>query len=464
MGSLALVVIAVGGAPGLLAKPCSGSSGGSSGGWFGVSDARVERGGATLEVQNGRLMRLVAGEDVVLSPVDNGPLGNVWDLAADPSGLTFVAADGGVFVAAPGVAALERVPIRDGAPAGAPRSVAMDGSRRLWVATENAVGAMDPSFGWGRCLPESDLPGQGPFALSLEGGTLEIRGTDGAKRIEVGGEAPAAAFFASANGIQLTAEFPAALAFSYGEVPEIEVTGAAGAAAAGDWMARYRVNGHHRLRSLDDDRALRDLAPGRHRLEVFGFDRYLRRTPPLAIELHVAAPFYYQKWFLLAAVGVLGAGIFGFFAVRASSRRTTALRVLGSSAILGALCLQVAAGIWPHAKGWPFVGYSMYSQPFDPSGHVHEPLLHFHDDKGRSATRSAYSMGLAVDSPWQVLHPLIDGNGPAIARMWEIMPALLPNWNVTSFQVVSERTKLMPTGPVPVPPLVLAHVERGESR
>lgn len=404
----------------------------------------------------------------MLQAVGGAPLGVVWDLAPDPSGLTYVAADEGVFVVAPGLSALERVPFRDGAPAGRPRAVAMDGSRHLWVATESAVGVLDPNFGWGRCLSEGDLPGDGPFGLRLEGGILEILGSGGSKRIEVGGDLlaqdPSVAFAASVNGVLLTAGAPAVLPFMYGDVPRIEVTGADGGPRGGDWMARYRVNGHHRLRSLDDDRALKELAPGRHRLEIFGFDRCLRRTPPLAIELHVGAPFYYQKWFLLSAVGALGAGISGFFALRARRRRSTAMRVLASTAILGALCLQVVAGIWPHAKGWPFVGYSMYSQSFDPSGHVHEPLLHFLDDKGRSVTRSAYSMGLAVDSPWQVLHPLIDGYEPAIARMWDIMPALLPGRNITSFQVVSERTKLMPTGPVPVPPLVLAHIARGESR
>ncbi len=444
-----------------------------------AAESRLERDGARLEVREGRLVR-VAGADVAELEALGGPeadvvMGWVWDLAPDPSGLTYVAAERGVFVVAPGVTTVAEVVRQEGAPSGAPRSVAMDGRRRLWIATEKGVGVIDVNLGWGLCLPPSELPGPGPFRLRTEGEDLVVQGASGEKRWSGLGDPAAEGAFdwleVRVNGTPLdrAAAAPPSLELALGDVPIIQAsasTGAAGPGAAGKgaratkWIARYRVNGHHWLRSLDDDEALCDLAPGRHRLEIFGYDGLLRRSRPWAVELLVRAPFYYRKSFLVGAVGVLGAGILLLFTLRARRRGTPPARVLASSAILGTICLQVAAGIWPHAKGWPFVGYSMYSEPFDPTGYVHEALLHFQDDRGRLHSRSAYSMGLAIDNPWQVLHPLIYDNGPAVDRMWSIMPTLFPGKRITSFQVVSERTKLTTKGPAQVPHLVLAHFER----
>src|SRR5262245_6112948 len=104
--------------------------------------------GAALVLQDGRLFRERGGARAEIGcTAAEGP-GRVLDLASDPGGLVFVAAERGLFVLGPFVDVLDPVERLEGGPQGAPTSVFVDRRRRVWFATADEVGVLDPSFFW----------------------------------------------------------------------------------------------------------------------------------------------------------------------------------------------------------------------------------------------------------------------------------------------------------------------------
>src|SRR5688572_4835853 len=100
----------------------------------------VETTGSVLVLENARLQRERAGVRAELGCTDERGPGLVLDVAPDPGGLTFVAAEHGLFLLGPFVDVLDPVELGDGAPRGRPTSLQVDETRRVWMATESAVG------------------------------------------------------------------------------------------------------------------------------------------------------------------------------------------------------------------------------------------------------------------------------------------------------------------------------------
>ncbi len=398
-----------------------------------------ETSGATLEARVDGLHRRRRGvESTVGCTSPEGP-GAILDLAADPAGLTFVVAENGLFVLAADVDVMDPVVLGEGAPRGRPTSVHVDAQRRLWIATNEAFGPVDPSFFWGRTLGEADgLTGGGPYRVKgAAEGVLLVETSTGEWTYRPDGGAPPAivgepwSFEGGAPGVGPLRVRP-------------EASGTGGA------RVRYRLDGHHVTRALESEMLLGD-KPGQHRLELVAYDRDLRTSAPVHVEFSVPYPFYYSKGFVLAAVSAFALGSFALFLWRSRSP----WRAVVSSALLCALALQVLAGIVPHAKGWPFVGFGMYSQSTPSRGIVTEEALVGLYQSGRWRKLDAPQLGVAIDTIHQLIQPLVTG-GPAAAREYvRAWNELHPGPGLRGLQVQVRRMRLLPDGPVRIAPLVL---------
>src|SRR6266850_2667765 len=134
----------------------------------GFAHARLEEfPGSILEADGERLVRTRGGQVRTIGCTDPAGTGGIRDLALDPAGNTFVTAERGLFLLGPDVDALDPVVLGEGAPRGRPTSVFVDGSRRVWIGTEEGFGVIEPSFFWGRTIGAPDgLARPGPYRVA----------------------------------------------------------------------------------------------------------------------------------------------------------------------------------------------------------------------------------------------------------------------------------------------------------
>lgn len=413
--------------------------------------------GSELSIREGRLYRRKHGEVREVRGLAADPPGELRALAADPAGLTFVAAEHGLFVLAPDVDVLDRVSLVEGAPRGPPTSVVVDERRRVWIASASGIGSVEPSHFWGRTLP-FEAPGPYSIAEAPSGGLLVRAGARTLRYVPDRGPAPTIVSVTVdgrpvARGERVTA--------TYGEPFELRASGT----AAGGASFRYRIDGHHVWRELADGVAVRTPNPGAHRLEVVALDRDLNRSAPFAVALQVPYPWYYGKRFVVAALLAAALATFAWFLLRGrAAGRLAPGRALLSTGLFLIVALQVLAGLVPHAKGWPFVGFSMYTGRFDEGDYVYDSELTAVAADGQARRVPPRWLGAIVDDPWQVLGAVIDGGEPAARAAAARYAERVPGVRLRALQVRAERTKLTAAGPVRVAPLVLVHVPLGPSR
>jgi hypothetical protein len=413
-----------------------------------VTEAR----GSVLVLDEGRLYRERSGRRTELGCTDERGPGRVLDIALDPAGLAFVAAERGLFVLGPYVDVLDPLERLDGAPPGHPTSVHVDALRRVWIATENAAGALEPSFGWGRTLARDDLPGGGPYRISAHAGSLALSGTAGVVAYSPDvGPAPRITLVLL-DGVEV--DEGARLERASGDVLALSVTGD----ARGGATFRYRFDRHHVWHVLPSEHELTLPDPGAHVLEIVAVDQDLRRSPPRSVRLAIAYPAYYGARFV--TLSIAGAAALGLVLVLVTGRtrgRARVVRALVSTCLAVALALQLVAGSLPHARGWPFVGFGMYTRSFAASELVYEEQLVLLRPDGSELFVRPESPGVAVDEFWQVGRPLIDGGPPAMRAFLADWRRRFPATGVCGLQLQARRARLTRAGPVQVAPLVLAH-------
>ncbi|MCZ6597089.1 MAG: hypothetical protein O7B99_05585 [Planctomycetota bacterium] len=416
-----------------------------------------ERNGPRLEVRDGRLVRILGPRNTIeIGSTDPGGPGTVRALAADPAGLTFVAAERGLYVLAPRIDHLDRLELQEGAPPGAPTSVFVDAKRRVWVATEEAFGVIDPSFHWGRTLTAADgLPAPGPYRVRVgPSDELVVSSAGGVLRYQPDQGDPPAVTAVRIDGRAWNAVD--VLQRTSGEPIRIEVEGT----ASGGATFRWRLDGHHVWLALEPGFALEVVPPGEHTVEIVALDRDLRRSEPFAVRMRIAYPRHFDQRFVVVAGAVAGLILVALFLVRARRVRTGGggyARAVVSAALALVIALQVLAGVVPHAKGWPFIGFAMYTQRYVEGQAIHDALLVGLLPRGRERAINPQEIGVAVDSRWQVLRPVIEG-GDSVARSYvETYNERFPGRRIEGLQVQARRIRLTAEGPIRVAPLILAH-------
>jgi len=423
---------------------------------WGTAPIKEER-GSVLFFEEGQVVRMEGGRRKPLDCTLEGGPGTVLGLFRDPAGLTFVAAERGIFLASHNSDVLDLVKRREGVPLGAPVSVYVAPDRRVWVGTAEEFGVMDASFFYGRTIT-GDGPPKGPFHVSGDAdGHVILHTPSGIWRYRADAGARPGVDSVQVAGTSVASGDSLSVAF--GEPLALTCSGS----GVGGVTFRYRLDGHHVLRPVEEDTALEGLSPGRRRVEVIAFDEGLGRSDVFEFFIEVPYPIYYENWFVLV-VG-LGAALvtFAFFGSRA--RRTGAAlfsaKPILSTVLLLVFGLQLLAGVIPHAKGWPFVGYGMYSKFYAEGDIVFEGGLVGLMENGHSRRINAQAAGVATDSRWSILRPMINSGDVASAAWLHEYNTYHPDVPLTGIQVHAHRTRLMAGGPVRIAPLILSDYRLG---
>ena len=392
-------------------------------------------------------------------------MGEVYELLAEPGGLVFIAAEHGLYVSHALAEATDRIELIgtqlepfDGL---AVRSLAADidrdGRRRLFTVCGDALLVIDPSFFWGAAWTADELPGEGvPRAVRIRDGVLGLLTSEGTYQLALGAhERP------QAPQVSL-----GATEFKYGVPLDVELGRPA------NWASvRHRLDTHHVW--LESAQELSDGAlhletprPGKHALDLVVVDDLLIRSEPARVEFAVSYPSSLPKGFdllLMLGVPLTCFGVWVLIGRRYLSGTARALSrlVLGTAAI-AIVGLQVLSGLFPQAKGWPFVGFSMYTGVWSEGDLVFRESLGGIAPEGWTFDMRPFAPGGAIDNPRQVLNPLIE-DGEAAAKAWaRAAIAERPEMRLGGVQARARRTRLLSSGPVEIAPLILSHANWGD--
>lgn len=373
----------------------------------------AEAGGSALVARGDRLVRLGRGKPVVLRPT--APTGALRALAADPAGATWIAADAGIFLTSPEVGLLDPLELRRGAPPGRPVGLHVDGRRRLWIATDEAFGVVDAGTLEGRTFTAADgLPAPPYRGLAAADGWLLLLADGGTFRYQPdAGPRPTVAVV-SANGRPWSPGLP--VSFEYPESLTLTMSGSA--AGGPEFRVLPSERGRFRLGSLESSTAvLERIDPGRRVVQVVAVDRDLNVSEPVAVPVDVGWPFYFRPSFVIPLGLGLAAAVLGALLLAArrfgDSGRPAYGRAALSAFLLPMLGMQLLAGLVPHARGWPFVGFAMYSKVSREGRVVGNRVLETIERDGSSVSISTWESFVAY--PTQVYHPLLT-RGDAAAR------------------------------------------------
>lgn len=413
-----------------------------------------ERGGSRLVAQDQQLLRINNGSSQVVSACSLPSTGLIHDLCADPAGATYVAADEGIFLASPDTDCMMQVPLRNGAPPGRPLSIHLDKKRRLWIATDESFGVVHAGLYSGRTFDSSDgLPGEGPYAVSAENdGALLLRCSDDIYEYWPDEEIKTSAFEIVVNekpckpGQVLTIPFGRQLNLSF---TDESATNKVFRVARHE---RYR----YRVRSEDSHTAiLGDFAPGNFEVACLAMDQDLNVSAQRNILVQVQWPKMYQPSVVLSigtVVLILVVAGFTIVAYRQGLTRQVFARSMISAFLVIVLGLQLVAGLANHARGWPFVGWGMYTVTAQ-EGYISSDLVvegirpngtTFPIDVKN--TFSCYSS--------QVIHRLINWPNQAGARFVEHYNDLHRGKVLRGVQVVLYNYQLRSSGPRRIPSII----------
>jgi hypothetical protein len=418
-----------------------------------------ERTGTVLVSEHGTLFRERDGAREELGCTAPGGTGAVLDVALDPAGLSFVAAENGLFVLGARVDVLDPVQPLEDAPSGTVRSVHVDGARRLWIATDTGIGALDPSFYFGRSLAPAELPGPGPYRVGpAEGGGVRLVGADSERVREPSRAVQPRVTALRVDGAELAPEDE--LRREPAGTLALEPTGT----ADGGTTFRYRFDRHHVWRALAPGVTVPMPSPGRHRLEVIALDQDLDRSEPFSVRVNVALPPHLDAGVLLAAALVTAGATLAFFLwhQRSARARLRPWRALVSTALVLVLALQVYAGIVPHGRGWPFMGFNMYTRAYARDEIIYDEQLVVLDANENELAVPPQSAGFMVDEPWEVLLPLVNDGEPALRAFLDAWRKRFPSGDARGLEVQVRRTRLTEHGPVVIAPLVLARYREAD--
>ncbi|NRA98099.1 MAG: hypothetical protein HRU14_18035, partial [Planctomycetes bacterium] len=403
------------------------------------------------------VIRLADEGEKVLRELPGRPTGRIRQFEPDPHGGTFVAAEHGIFLVHPSVDTIDRIDLGDGAPKGSPVGIVLDDERRLWIATDRAFGVVNTGFFYGRSGDYPELPGPPYTGLRLhpEGGLEVLTAAGGFRYVPDQGLPP------RINGVTVDGNewSGKALARTWPIAVDVNTS----ATGAGEATLRWVTDGHHNWLPLPGrGLTIAGLNPGDRTVELVALDRDLRRSTPVVIELRCAYPWWLRPAVLLGGSGAFAVLVLGGFlmlARRSGGGRANYGRALVSTFILTWLVLQLVAGLFPHARGWPFCGFSMYtekSRENDIGGPVSMAIA-TRDGKERSADLRRFK--LVFDTRWQVIRPFLNGDPAYRRHLLDLYNQLPGGVNARALRVVQYRTRLTRNGKVPVAPLVMGAVE-----
>lgn len=414
-----------------------------------------ESDGSVLEARGDRLVRRRAGRETELRSTAPGGTGPIRAFAPDPTGVTWIAAGEGIFLASPETGVADPLELKKGAPPGRPVGLHLDRKRRLWIATDTSFGVIDAGTLEGRTFTPADgLPASPPRGLAAAAdGSLLLITADGAYRYRPDtGSRPTVSITTvngrpHAPGRPVTFEYPGSLTLT------LSGTGLGGPA--------FRIlpseRGRYKIGSLEGSTAvLERIDPGRRVVEVVAVDRDLNVSAPAAVTVDVSWPFFLRPPFV-AATGLAAAAavlaVFLLAARRSGGGRPAYARAAVSAFLAPVLGLQILAGLVPHARGWPFVGFSMYTRTSGEGRVVGYRIL---EALGRDGSaRPVNTWGIFAAHLSQVVHPLLTGRSQGAGHLVRIYNERSGRPPIVGFRLRAYRHRLTADGPVRIAPLTV---------
>lgn len=399
----------------------------------------------------GALLRKCAERVTALRALPDREPGEVRDFCRDATGTVFVAARGGLFIAAEHCDVLDRVDFDGEPPSGEPVGVACASNERLWLLTSTELCAVETRQFLSRQL-EVDLPPPPYLGLNKRNdGRLELRHSGGVHELAleqlpepVWGEAKLAAGSPGVDGV---------LSLAFGTPLRINLEPSAHLR----WM--WRDAARFRWLPIDGNELSIELErPGRQSFCVVAFDHAMRRSPQTTFEVDVAYPPSLRTRTLLILVGVPALGLLLSAAVFAWRRARTSREVLRSvlsAALFCLVTLQLLAAAFPHSKGWPFVGFTMYTRVAE-----RDSISSRHEFLGRTAEGTWIPLAppggaFGKYETERALQPFLhdaDGRRERFLAEWN---ANSSHAQLTAIADVCRRRRLTPDGPIDIPRVVM---------
>ncbi len=372
-------------------------------------------------------------------------------LTVDASGTAYVAAQGGLFIAAPDCDVLDRVDFDFGEPPGAPVGVAVAGPNRVWLLTETALCAVETrQFLWSTL--DSALPSPPLRSLHKRSdGQYEIEGSTGVVVLDLDRASPEP--WPTARVVGRAPREDGAHALELREPLELDLPDAHRLR----WM--WREAGRFRWLPLDEaSPRLEFTRPGRQAVCVVAFDAALRRSDEQRLEVDVAYPPSLDRSALALGIGAPALAFIAlsvWLAWRRARTPSAAWRGFLSAAIAIVLTLQLAAAVFPHSKGWPFVGFTMYTRVSerDSLSYRHEFIGLAPNGKWRLLTPPGGAFGKYENE--RALQPFIHDDSRRSARFLDEWNRARPSERLVGVADLCRRRRMTPDGPVEVPRLVM---------
>ncbi len=417
---------------------------------------RIREGGGWLQAKGDKLARHREGRRTDLAVLHERPTGTIRDMVDDPFGGTFIAADNGLFLTHPSVDNVDRLDLRDGAPSGPLVGIVLDRQRRLWIATTTSFGVVDTRSFFGRTQSAADGLPPGPYSsLSTHpGGGLVLRTPSGDWRYRPDlGEPPQIESVsidgAAWSGDRLERSWPFTLEVS------------ARATALGGATLRYVEDRRHHWLALPEPGLEVSFDPGRRSIGLVALDRDLRRSEQIRIPVDVSYPTWLRPRYLVTAFVVFAIAVLGALsaaAARSGGGRPRYARAAISSGIIVWAMLQLVAALFPHVRGWPFCGFSMYTWSTAENAVSGPVNLMGIDEEGREFRVRMHRYGLAESSRWRLISPFLTGDEAFKRRILHRYNSR-PGNRAAAILVVHERQRLTREGKIAVAPLVMDSIE-----
>jgi hypothetical protein len=191
---------------------------------------------------------------------------------------------------------------------------------------------------------------------------------------------------------------------------------------------------------------------------VIAFDSSLRRSAPLELEVDVGYPESLDPR-RLAAGAAVGLSLAAALTLRGALRRRrswrSAWKGLLSVALAACVLLQLVAAAVPHSKGWPFVGFTMYTNVSrrDSIAYRHEFLGVRGDGSRRPLAPPGAKFGKYETE--RALQPFLHDEDGVRERFLAEWNASHPEDPLIGLVDVCRRRRMRPEGAVEVPPLVM---------
>lgn len=374
-------------------------------------------------------------------------------------GPRFFATPAGLAAAPAGGGEPDPLDLRDGAPRGRPLALRFDGEGRLWVLTARVLGVVDPGWLFGATVPATR---PGPWTSWHWSGDDRVTLVGPRRRYThlIDREPPPRFEVLAVQGHP----------FEEGKVYRCGRDGLArlrlriAAGEAGGARIRWRPADRHLWRPLSPRQGqavVGPFRPGRRRLVLAIWSADLRRGRTLAIPLDVPPPPGYGRRELL---GLLTGGLVLVLVacLVAGRRRRAPGPWLGRSLIraggLSLILLQVTAALFPHARGWPFVGFTMYTETYGEGALIYRPVIEGIFAGGIRRALHPTEGGISVPfTSYRAIVPLVHGGPEALAAFVARYRATHPPTpRLVGLRILQARTRLTADGPKPVASLVVA--------